>query len=97
MKPAKKKKNISIDDLALIVARGFETQEKTLDKKLEGRFSKQEKRIEERFLQQEKWIERGFEHQVKWIEGSFAQQERRFDELDKKYENIMNGLERCLQ
>lgn len=86
MTTQKKKKNTTIDDLATMVARGFDGQ----DKKLTNEFSK----IDKRFEKQERWIEQRFDKQDQWIETRLAIQEDRFNEkfsgLDEKYDRIIN-------
>lgn len=90
MSTSKKKKNTTIDDLATMVARGFEGQ----DKKFTNEFSK----IDKRFEQQAKRIDNRFEQQDLWISKRLYEQEERFnkriEEFDRKYDNIMTGIDR---
>ena len=97
----KRKKNNTIDDLAAIVARGFDAQEKRFVKNvaaLDKRISDLDKRINRRFDSQEKKFNYRFDEQEKRFNYRFDEQEKiftdRFDALDEKYNSIMNTLDR---
>jgi chromosome segregation ATPase len=88
MATSKKKKNTTIDELARMVAKGFDSQDK--------KFARIEGKLEEhdsKFARIEGKLE---EHDSKFarIEGKLEEHDKRFEELDRKYDKIMNTLDR---